>query len=350
MNEGMDMDNQTGEQNIENNIPKNWNDVIGQKQLTSNLQNAIVHQKISHAYIIQGEKYAGKKMIADIFARALQCEAGENKPCNQCRSCKQAINRNHPDIIYVSHEKPNVISVDNIRDQINGDIAIKPYSGAHKIYIMDDAQKMNQQAQNALLKTLEEPPEYAVILLLATNVEMMLQTILSRCVVMNIKSVSNETIKQYLMENVHIPDYLATVCASFARGNIGRAAQLALNAEFDAMKGDMLNMVKTVKNMEFYQMSQLAKNIEEKKYDLNDFFDLCMIWYRDVLLVKSSNDRKHIIFTEELSQLKKQASAYSYQAIEHILSEIEHARSRWKSNVNLQLTIETLLLELQKAK
>ena len=91
-------------------------------------------------------------------------------------------------------------------------------------------------------------------------------------------------------------------------------------------------------------------NGKEKKYDLNDFFDLCMIWYRDVLLVKSSNDRKHIIFTEELSQLKKQASAYSYQAIEHILSEIEHARSRWKSNVNLQLTIETLLLELQKAK
>ena len=81
---------------------------------------------------------------------------------------------NHPDIIYVEHEKPNVISVDNIRQQVNGDISIKPYSGAHKIYIIDEAEKMNVQAQNALLKTLEEPPEYAVILLLATRVEAML--------------------------------------------------------------------------------------------------------------------------------------------------------------------------------
>ena len=88
------------------------------------------------------------------------------------------MNGNHPDIIYVEHDKPNVISVDNIRTQINGDIAIKPYSGPHKIYIMDEAEKMNTQAQNALLKTLEEPPEYAVILLLTTNVESMLPTIL----------------------------------------------------------------------------------------------------------------------------------------------------------------------------
>lgn len=344
------MGNQTEESSVEKHLPTNWSDVIGQKQLVTNLQNAITHQKISHAYILQGEKYAGKKMIADIFARALQCESNENRPCNQCRSCKQAINRNHPDIIYVSHDKPNVISVDNIREQINADIAIKPYSGNYKIYIVDDAQKMNTQAQNALLKTLEEPPQYAVLILLATNVEMMLQTILSRCVVMNIKAVPNDVMKQYLMEKVHIPDYLAAVCASFARGNIGRAAQLAMNAEFEEMKNDVLNLVKTIKNMEFHQMSHLAKTVEEKNYDFNDFFDLCMIWYRDVLLVKSSNDRKYIIFTEELSQLKKQANIYSYEGISHIITEIEHARSRWKSNVNFQLTMETLLLEIQNVK
>ena len=156
--------------------------MVGQKQLTDNLRSALKYNKISHAYLIQGERLSGKMMIAEIFARALQCENAEgDKPCNQCRSCKQAMNRNHPDILYVQHEKPNVISVDNIRQQINGDIAIKPYSGAHKIYIVDEAEKMNVQAQNALLKTLEEPPEYAVILLLATRVEAMLQTILSRC-------------------------------------------------------------------------------------------------------------------------------------------------------------------------
>ena len=116
----------------------NWSSVIGQNQLTDNLRKALKFNKISHAYLFQGEKLSGKRMIADIFARALQCESESDKPCNQCRSCKQAINGNHPDIIYVEHEKPNVISVDNIRHQINGDIAIKPYSGLHKIYIVDE--------------------------------------------------------------------------------------------------------------------------------------------------------------------------------------------------------------------
>ena len=128
-----------------------WESVIGQNQLTDNLQNALKFNKISHAYMIQGEKLSGKRMIADIFARALQCESGGDHPCNQCRSCKQAMNGNHPDIIYVEHDKPNVISVDNIRTQINGDIAIKPYSGPHKIYIMDEAEKMNTQAQLSLI-------------------------------------------------------------------------------------------------------------------------------------------------------------------------------------------------------
>lgn len=105
------------------------------------------------------------------------------------------MNGNHPDIIYVTHEKPNVISVDNIRQQVNGDIDIKPYSGEYKIYIIDEAEKMNVQAQNALLKTLEEPPAYAVILLLATRAEAMLQTILSRCVVLNIKPVPEDLIR-----------------------------------------------------------------------------------------------------------------------------------------------------------
>lgn len=127
-----------------------WSDVVGQKQLTDNLQSAIKHNKISHAYLIQGEKLSGKRMVADLFARALQCECGREeeahqtslfdlgsgadsaagqkndtgvrmRPCNQCRSCRQAAGGNHPDLIYVTHEKPNVISVDNIRQQVNGD-------------------------------------------------------------------------------------------------------------------------------------------------------------------------------------------------------------------------------------
>ena len=124
-----------------------FRDIIGHEQVIAHLQNAITMDKISHAYIINGPDKSGKKMLAEAFAMALQCENGGNEGCMECRSCKQAMNHNQPDIIYVSHEKPNTISVDDIRSQVNNDIVIKPYSSKYKIYIIDEAEKMNAQAE-----------------------------------------------------------------------------------------------------------------------------------------------------------------------------------------------------------
>lgn len=349
-----------------------WSDVVGLTQLTDNLCSAIKYNKISHAYLIQGEKLSGKRMIADIFARALQCEGDKApseqqatlfdfeetkndtgvkmRPCNQCRSCKQAINGNHPDIIYVTHEKPNVISIDNIRQQVNGDISIKPYSGDYKIYIIDEAEKMNVQAQNALLKTLEEPPEYAVILLLATRAEAMLQTILSRCVVLTIKPVPDDLIKQYLMRQVQIPDYRASICASFARGNVGRAIELAANEVFDHMKSVVLGLLKHITDMEINQIAAEVKKITEEKFDTNDYLDLCFIWFRDVLLYKAcgtSGGQCPVIFKEELTDLASAARYYSYEAIERIIRAIDRARSRIAANVNFDLTMELMFLDMK---
>ena len=356
-----------------------WSDVVGLTQLTDNLQNAIKHNKISHAYLIQGEKLSGKRMIADIFARALQCECDraedehqatlfdldtgsgstqKNKndtyvrmrPCNQCRSCKQAMNGNHPDIIYVVHEKPNVISVDNIRQQINGDIAIKPYSGTYKVYIIDEAEKMNTQAQNALLKTLEEPPVYAVILLLSTRAEAMLPTILSRCVVLNTKPVSDDLIKRYLMQKIQIPDYRALICASFARGNVGRAIELASNQIFDRMKSSVLEILKNISDMEINQIASEVKKITEEKFDTNDYLDLCFIWFRDVLLYKACgfhSDKNLIIFREEVPEIASAARRYSYDTLEKIIHSIDRARSRLAANVNFDLTMELMFLDMK---
>ena len=117
-----------------------FHDIIGQEQIKEHLQNAISAKKISHAYIINGEKSSGKEFIARVFAMTLQCEKGGTEPCQECHSCKQALSDNQPDIIYVSHEKPNTISVDDIRTQLNNDIVIKPYSSKHKIYIVDEAE------------------------------------------------------------------------------------------------------------------------------------------------------------------------------------------------------------------
>ena len=156
-----------------------FSEILGHEQIIEHLQNAIKLQKVSHAYILDGEEGAGKKLLARAFAQTLQCERGGVDPCGECHSCKQAQSGNQPDIIEVTHEKPASIGVEDIRGQLCSDIQIKPYSSPYKIYIVDEAEKMTVQAQNALLKTIEEPPAYGVIMLLTTNADAFLPTILS---------------------------------------------------------------------------------------------------------------------------------------------------------------------------
>ena len=197
-----------------------FKNIVGQEKIKEHMQNAIRTDKVSHAYIIQGELGAGKEFIARVFAKTIQCERSKEEPCEECRSCKQMDNKNHPDVIWVSHEKPNSIGVEDIRAQVNNEMGIKPYYGPKKIYIINDSEKMTVQAQNALLKTLEEPPAYGVIILLTTNVDALLPTILSRCVILHMRPVEDSKIEEYLMKQLHIPDYKAGVCAAFARGNM----------------------------------------------------------------------------------------------------------------------------------
>ena len=122
-----------------------FKDIVGNEQIIEHLQNAISMGKVSHAYIINGPQLSGKMMIAEAFARALQCEKEGTDGCGECKSCHQADDHNHPDIIYVSHEKPNNISVDDIRTQLNNDIVIKPYSSKYKIYIVAKAEKLGKK-------------------------------------------------------------------------------------------------------------------------------------------------------------------------------------------------------------
>ena len=325
-----------------------FKDIIGQEQLKEHLQTAIRMNKVSHAYIINGERSSGKEFIAQVFAMALQCEKGGEEPCQECHSCKQALSHNQPDIIRITHEKPNTVGVEDIRAQINNDIAIKPYSSPRKIYIMNEAEKMTVQAQNALLKTLEEPPEYAVILLLTTNVEALLPTILSRCVVLNMKPVADELVKKYLMEELQIPDYKAKICVAFARGNIGKAKMLASSEEFDNIREEAVTLLKYIDEMEISEITAAIKKILEYKIDVNDYLDILAVWYRDVLLFKATNDVNHLIFKEEIQYIRKVANRSAYEGIEKIIDAMEKAKNRLNANVNFELTMELLLLTIKE--
>ena len=325
-----------------------FTDIIGQEQIKEHLRNAVSTDKVSHAYIINGERSSGKEFIARVFAMALQCEKGEIEPCGECHSCKQALSHNHPDIIYVSHEKPNTIGVEDIRMQINGDIGVKPYSSRRKIYIMNEGEKMTVQAQNALLKTLEEPPEYAVILILTTQVEALLPTILSRCVVLNMKPVSDALVKKYLMEELGVPDYKANICVAFARGNIGKAKLLASSEEFEKVKDEAITLVKYINDMEISEIVKAIKKISEYKFDVNDYLDILSVWYRDVLLFKATKDINSLIFKEEIQQIMRVSDRSTYEGIEIIVNALQQAKRRLEANVNFDLTMELLLLTIKE--
>ncbi|MBQ8527377.1 MAG: DNA polymerase III subunit delta' [Lachnospiraceae bacterium] len=326
----------------------NFKDIYGQKQIVDHFKNALESGKISHAYIINGERSSGKEFIAKIFAMALQCENNDTEPCNECHSCKQAVSGNHPDIIKVTHEKPATIGVEDIRGGVNNDVVIKPYSSPWKIYIINEAEKMTVQAQNALLKTLEEPPAYAVILLLTSNLEALLPTIQSRCVVLNMKPVPDDVIKKYLMQDIHIPDYKADVCTAFARGNLGKAKALAASEEFDNIKTEAVSLLKYIRDMEITEIMSAIKKINDYKIDINDYLDILSVWYRDVLLFKATNDVNHLIFKDEIQYIKKVSNQSAYEGIEIILDALEKAKARLRANVNFELTMELLLLTIKE--
>ncbi|MCR1840106.1 DNA polymerase III subunit delta' [Murimonas intestini] len=325
-----------------------FRDIVGHGQIIEHFQNAIKMDKISHAYILAGEKGSGKRTIATAFAQTLQCEQGQTDACGICHACKQAESRNHPDIIYVTHEKPNSIGVEEIREQLVGDVLIKPYSSKYKVYIVNDADKMTVQAQNALLKTIEEPPSYAVILLLAGNVSSMLPTILSRCVTLSMKPVPDEEVKKYLMEHVQVPDYQADVCVAFAQGNIGKAVQLASSDSFNEIRAAALHLLKNVRKMDMSDIMSHMKGISEFKLEVQDFLDFLAVWYRDVLYFKATKDIDGLIFKDQAQSISDQANISSYEGIEEILKALQKAKTRLNANVNFELVIGLLFLLIKE--
>lgn len=325
-----------------------FKDVVGHRDIIRYIQDAVQQDKVSHAYILNGQRGSGKKMLAKLFAMTLQCESNKSDPCGECRSCIQANNGNQPDIITVKHEKPASISVDDIRTQVNGDIMIKPYSSPYKVYIIPEADLLTVQAQNALLKTIEEPPEYAVIFLLTENADSLLPTIRSRCVMLKLRNIKDKLVKKYLMEQLQIPDYKAELCAAFAQGNIGRATMLAKSEHFNEIKEDAVQLLKYINEMELSEIVSAIKEINKYKLEVADYLDIITIWYRDVLLYKATADVDGLVFSDQLKYIKERASKSSYEGIENILGAIEKAKARIKANVNFDLLMELLLLTIKE--
>lgn len=326
---------------------QDFTQIIGQTGIVNHLQNAIQAEKVSHAYIFNGEEGMGKRTLALAFAKTLQCTEKGIIPCNRCKSCMQSDSGNQPDIMWITHEKAS-IGVDDIRTQVNADIQVKPYQSPYKIYIIPSADKMTENAQNALLKTIEEPPQYAIIILLVCNVHNLLATILSRCVVFDLKPIDRQLIKDYLMAKHQIPDYLAEIAAGFSGGNLGKAIRYASSEDFESKKEDILHILRYIDEMELYEIIAGIKTISENKASIDDYIDLMMLWFRDVLMLKATNDPNLLLFKDEFKIIRKQANIRSYDRIDTIIKSMEEAKAKLKANVNFDITIELMLLSIKE--
>lgn len=326
-----------------------FRNIIGQDKVVLHLKNAIKLNKISHAYIINGEAGMGKKMLAEAFSMTLQCENGGEEPCMECHACKQSLTGNNPDIKWVTHEKPASISVEDIRKQLNNDIVIKPYSCPKKIYIIDEAEKMTIASQNALLKTIEEPPAYAVVVLLTTNKEILLQTILSRCVVMELRPLSTDVIVDYLMKHDKIVEYRAKEAAAFSGGNLGKAKEMSSSDDFFAFKEEVL---RTAKNLDKMTVADINGNVKiiakEYKEKIGIYLNLLELWYRDVLIYKVSGNYKNLLFSNEEKNIRTQANYITYEGFEQIFKSIDGLRFQLKSNVNFELAMEMMFVNIKE--
>ncbi len=325
-----------------------FDSVIGLEEVVEYLQDIIKTDKVAQTYIFYGEKGTGKRLLSGILAMTLQCERKGIEPCLECASCRKAETRNHPDIITVYHEKPSSLGIDEIRTQLVDDILIRPECSPYKIYIVPDAEKMTVQAQNALLKTLEDLPGYAKIFLLTDNVDMLLPTIRSRCVHLAMRLVSTPQIKQYLMDACDVPDYYAELDAAYAQGNIGKAKNMAATGTFHVRVDVCVDILSRSYHMPMTQVNDCVKRLTEEKADIEEYLELFSLWFRDILLYKATAEVDKLVFRGQLDMLKKRASQSSYEGLQTILDAIEKVRTRLKSNVNFELTIELLLLTIRE--
>lgn len=320
-------------------------DIAGQTVALTHLKNALKKDQISQAYMLIGEPGMGKKTIAESFAESILCEErkpGEYEHCGKCRSCHQVETGNHPDCIFVTHEKSNLISVDEIREQLVSDVEIKPYQGSKKVYIVPDAEMMNEQAQNALLKTLEEPPEYAVIILLVANADLMLPTLLSRSIKLPLAPLPDQVIEEKLIKDYYIQKYRTSSIVKFARGNLGRAIEMSENDDFIEDKNTASDIMKKVVKTESYQWKDWIDELSKDKVRLPFFLGLFMDWYRDILMAKSGAGRERLMFADEESVITEEAGEYDYEGLKYCIEAIEDAQAKVRANVKLSLVLENL--------
>ena len=319
--------------------------ILGNEKIRHHLRESIIKKSISHAYILAGDKGIGKSKIAREFAMELICE--KHTGCGECPACRQFLADAYPDFFYMDADGKESIGIDRIRENIVNDVSIRPYHGKVKIYIIDEADKMTVGAQNALLKTIEEPPEYVVILLLVRNMSLLLETIRSRCIKLLLSAVSNDRIKSWLVEK-GISEDVATVVASYSNGAPGIAKVMAESEDFAGMYNQNVEFLKKISEASINDILLFIEELKKRTGGFRDFTNFLRLWYRDICILKLTKKMDNLVFIREEGIILRLSREYTLKKINSIIDLIDETETRLNSNVSGDTVMELLFIGLRK--
>jgi len=324
-----------------------FNDIAGQRVIVESLKNAVKNNMISNGYIFSGPKGCGKKLIAFIFSMAVNC-AGETvgKPCGSCSSCIRMKSGNHPNIEVVRPTGMS-IKIKQVR-QIVGDTARKPFEIGYKVVIIENAEKMTHDAQDAFLKTLEEPPENTVFLLLAENHNLLLPTIVSRCQVYQLKPVAAEEMKAFIGARYDFQNSDIDEAVRYSKGIMGAALELLRDKEALSPRVVYAEILDKALVGNWSEAQLQAGAAVDSKEDAERFLEFSHIWFRDVMVLRELREqgRELLINSSSIEKLSRHNSVLTEGKLNSIIEIVRNTARYVKHNVGIKNSIDGMLFNI----
>jgi len=318
-------------------------EVVGQSGLISQLYKIVESKKFSSAYMFLGSEGMGKKTVSKMFVASILCAQPSFGACGVCPNCKQSLHDNHPDVLTVKTEKQS-IGIDEIR-KIQKELYKSPYQSDNKIIIIDDAHLLTVQAQNALLKSLEEPPSYVIFILLSQSLQNILPTVLSRMIIYRLKPLDKEVLTHLIVKRTDTSPQFAKMFAIMSEGNPGKAISLAVSSDFMIQREEIFKFV----NFEFEGFSSLLQSecLETKPFEFVEItIDLLISWFRDCIVFLETNDIDLLINIDKLDMIKVFVDRVSLSDAKELIEIMEKAKKMLRRNTNSQLVVENLFFEI----
>ncbi len=318
--------------------------IVGNETIINNINNIIINNKLTNSYIIEGLKGSGKTLLGKYFAKALLCQDFDGDTCNQCVNCINFEKNNLTDVFYISAKK-SALSIEEVRKEILDNVYIKPTSLDYKIFIIN-ADEITIQAQNSLLKTIEEPPSYAVFIFTTSKINTFLPTILSRCTLFKTQYIGSNLILEHLKTTTDIETHKLEVATNFETGSIGQAIDIATSTNFEVLRSNTLQYIKDVNSADVLGCINIAKACEPNKSNMDMFFNILLLLYRDLFVYKTTKNESLIFQKDIKNEIIEISEDIEVKKLSENFAYINEAINSYKLSNSFLLNLETLFLKL----